>query len=115
MAESGHVTPVLTSDWLVQVGLVLSDMAPNLSGNPGHDHEAITQLVYTVLRFSLHNAAPGSSLLTKTFNGSNHSKIIRDLERVYSSVRTVKPPSSRAESAEVFILAQNLKEIKKKT
>ena len=47
------MTPVLTSDWLVQVGLVLSDMAPNLSGNPGHDHEAITQLVYTVLRYTV--------------------------------------------------------------
>ena len=50
--RGGHGTPVLTSDWL-QVGLVLSDMAPNLSGNPGHDHEAITQLVYTVLRYTV--------------------------------------------------------------
>ena len=41
-------------------------MAPNVSGNPSLDHDAITDLVYSVLKFSLLNASPGSSLLTKT-------------------------------------------------
>ena len=62
--------------------------------------------------YSLHNAAPGSSLLTKSFNGSNNDKIVRDLELCYNKVRILKPQSSRSESSELFILAQNMKPIK---
>ena len=96
-----------------KIQVVLSDMAPNVSGNPEMDHDAITHLVYTVLKFSLHNAAPGSSLLTKTFNGRNHVKLMKDLELCYEIVKLYKPSSSRNESSELFLLAQNLKEIKK--
>ena len=96
-----------------KIQVVLSDMAPNVSGNPEMDHDAITHLVYTVLKFSLHNAAPGSCLLTKTFNGRNHDKLMKDLELCYENVKLYKPSSSRNESSELFLLAQNLKEIKK--
>lgn len=95
------------------IDLVLSDMAPNVSGQSHMDHEAITHLVYTVLKFSLHNASPGSSLLTKTFNGSNLNKLIKDMEVCYDKVKIYKPGSSRQESSELFLLAQNMKIIKK--
>ena len=62
---------------------------------------------------SLHNASPGSSLLTKTFNGSNLNKLIKDMEVCYDKVKIYKPGSSRQESSELFLLAQNMKIIKK--
>ena len=68
-------------------------MAPNVSGNPSLDHDAITNLVYSVLKFSLLNASPGSSLLSKTFNGANHAKLIKDFEVCYEKVKIFKPPS----------------------
>ena len=89
-------------------------MAPNVSGNPSLDHDAITNLVYSVLKFSLLNASPGSSLLSKTFNGANHAKLIKDFDACYEKVKIFKPPSSRNESAELFIFAQNLRKIKNK-
>ena len=88
-------------------------MAPSVSGNPSLDHDAITHLVYSVLKFSLLNASPGSSLLTKTFNGANHAKLIKDFEVCYEKVKIVKPPSSRIESSELFIFAENLRKRKK--
>ena len=91
------------------IDLVLSDMAPNVSGNSSMDHDAITNLVYSVLKFSLLNASPGSSLLTKTFNGANHAKLIKDFEACYDRVKIYKPPSSRSESSELFIFARNLR------
>ena len=84
-----------------------------MSGNTSLDHEAMVNLVYTVIKFCLHNAAPGSSLLTKTFNGVKHNKLLQDLELCYNNVKTYKPKSSRVESAEIFVYAQDLKEIKK--
>jgi len=92
-----------------RIDVVLSDMAPNVSGNYSLDHEAIIHLVYTVIKFSLHNAAQGSHLLTKTFVGANHSKLIKDLELCYENVKIFKPKSSRTESAETFICAKYLK------
>ena len=89
-------------------------MAPNVSGNPSLDHDAIINLVYSVLKFSLLNASPGSSLLTKTFNGANHAKLIKDFEVCYENVKIFKPPSSRTESSELFIFAQNLRKKRNK-
>jgi len=93
------------------IDVVLSDMAPNVSGNFSLDHEAIIHLVYTVIKFSLHNAAKGSHLLTKTFVGANHNKLINDLELCYKNVKIFKPKSSRPESAEIFICAKHLKQV----
>jgi len=59
--------------------------------------------------FSLHNAAQGSNLLTKTFVGANHNKLIKDLELCYENVKIFKPKSSRSASAEIFICAKYLK------
>ena len=78
------------------------------------DHDAITNLVYLVLKFSLLHAGPNSSLLNKTFNGANHAKLMKDFETCYEKVRIFKPPSSRRESSELFIFANNLRKIKKK-
>jgi len=94
--------------------IVLSDMAPNVSGNPSMDHDAITTLVYSVLKYAILNAAKDSSILVKMFNGANQDKLLKDFELCYRKVKIYKPPSSRNESSELFIVAKHLKEIKKK-
>jgi 23S rRNA (uridine2552-2'-O)-methyltransferase len=96
------------------IDVVLSDMAPNVSGNSEMDHDAITALVYSVLKFAILNAESKSSILVKMFNGSNQDKLLKDFELCYNKVKIYKPPSSRNESSELFIVGQNLKEIKKK-
>ena len=89
-------------------------MAPNVSGNASMDHDAITALVYAVLKFAVMNAQQDSSILVKIFNGANKDKLLKDFELCYKKVKIYKPPSSRNESSELFIVAQNLKEIRKK-
>ena len=54
-------------------------------------------------------AAPDSSLLVKVFAGGSLARLTADLAKFYSSVRTVKPASSRQESAELFLLAEKLR------
>lgn len=95
--------------------VVLSDMAPNVSGNPSMDHDAITSLVYSVLKFAILNAAQSSSILVKMFNGANLEKLLQDFELCYKTVKIYKPPSSRKESSELFVAAKHLREIKKKS
>jgi len=92
--------------------LVLSDMCPELSGSAQLDHDSITNLVYSVLKFTIRTATPGASMLVKSFYGSNHIKTLQDFDVCFSKVRTFKPKSSRAESAEIFIFGQDLKPLK---
>jgi len=96
------------------IDVVLSDMAPNVSGNPTMDHGAITNLIYSVLKFAIINAAPQSSILVKMFYGRNQVKVLKDFELFYKKVKILKPPSSRKESSEIFIIAQELKDVKNK-
>jgi len=92
-----------------QIDLVLSDMAPSNPGLASVNHDMTLRLVYSVLEFSVRTAAPESDLLVKIFDGSGLNKMIKDLGRFYSTVKRVKPESSRKESAELFLLAHNLR------
>jgi len=91
------------------IGCVLSDMAPNNPGISGFNHDITTNLVYSVLQFSVLTADKDSNLLVKMFSGRNLEKLLTDLRKFYTAVRIVKPDSSRKESAELFILAEKLK------
>jgi len=92
-----------------QIDVVLSDMAPSNPGMASVNHDMTLQLVYSVLEFSVRTAAPESDLLVKIFAGSSLNKAIADMSRFYSTVKRVKPESSRRDSAELFLLAQNLR------
>ena len=95
-----------------RVNVVLSDMAPNVSGVPEMDHDGITDLVYHVVRFALLNSANNGALLVKMFNGRNLDKVVSDIQRYYKLVKQLKPSSSRRESSEIYILAKNFVGIK---
>jgi len=91
------------------IGCVLSDMAPNNPGNASFNHDITTNLVYSVLKFSVLTADKDSNLLVKMFSGRNLEKLLTDLAKFYTTVKIVKPGSSRKESPEIFVLAEKLK------
>ncbi|ROT60601.1 putative ribosomal RNA methyltransferase CG11447-like [Penaeus vannamei] len=95
-----------------KVNVVLSDMAPNASGTKALDHENIINLSYSALRFAVQHSAIGGSYLCKIWEGFMSQKISEDMRKFYKNVKTIKPPSSRSDSAEKFLLCRNFLGIK---
>lgn len=93
--------------------LVMSDMAPNATGMKGLDVPRIIQLAEMSLQFSIQVLKPGSgAYLTKLWNGSGVDEFKERLvERYFENVKLVRPPATRADSTEVFLLARNFKGI----
>jgi 23S rRNA (uridine2552-2'-O)-methyltransferase len=89
--------------------VVLSDMAPNLSGISAADAARSQHLWELALDFASQHLKPDGYLLTKTFHGSGHSQFVALLKRHFVRVLERKPAASRQESAETYLLAQKLK------
>jgi 23S rRNA (uridine2552-2'-O)-methyltransferase len=98
--------------WLTQDGksgavdLVLSDMAPNLSGVALADAARMSHLNELALEFALAHMKPGGALLVKSFHGSGFSQTIELYRKHFLQVKEIKPKASRANSAETFVLAR---------
>ena len=92
-----------------KVDVVLSDMAPNLSGIAAADAARSLHLGELALEFALVHLKPGGALLVKAFQGSGYSQYVEQLKKRFRSVATRKPAASRAESAETYLLARGLK------
>ena len=86
--------------------LILSDMAPNLSGNQSADQAAGERLTAAVMAFAEQYLHPKGSLLCKCFHGTSFEAIIEDVRQRYSSVKICKPRASRQNSREVYLLAR---------
>ena len=93
----------------VQVDLVVSDMAPNLSGVGLADAARMGHLAELALEFSQNHLKPGGALLIKCFHGSGYSQIVEAFKRVFVTVATRKPKASRDGSAETYLLGRGLK------
>jgi 23S rRNA (uridine2552-2'-O)-methyltransferase len=89
--------------------LVLSDMAPNLSGVSAADSARIEELCLSVLEFACCHLQPKGALLVKCFYGSGYSQIVERFKQCFKSVAARKPKASRSTSAETFILGKVLK------
>jgi 23S rRNA (uridine2552-2'-O)-methyltransferase len=87
--------------------LVLSDMAPNISGNWSVDQPRSMALAEAVLEAAGRFLAPGGSLLLKVFQGEGFEALVRESRSRFGSVRLRKPPASRPESRETYLLAGN--------
>jgi len=85
--------------------VVLSDMAANATGHKRTDHLKIMALVEAAAEFAREILAPGGVLVAKVLQGGTESALLATLRRDYSSVRHVKPAASRADSAELYLLA----------
>ena len=89
------------------VDLVLSDMAPNMSGMDSVDQPRSMYLAELAREFAHEHLRPGGSFLIKLFQGTGFDDYIRDLRTRYGQVRVRKPEASRARSSEVYALATN--------
>jgi len=87
------------------VDVVLSDMAANATGHAQTDHLKIMALVEAAANFAREVLAPGGTFLAKVLQGGTETGLLASLKRDYKSVKHVKPPSSRSDSAELYLLA----------
>lgn len=95
-----------------KVDLVISDMAPNLSGVESADAARVMHVCELALEFALIHLKPDGALLVKAFNGSGYSQLVELFKRHFVSVASRKPPASRAQSSETFLLGRKLKPLK---
>jgi 23S rRNA (uridine2552-2'-O)-methyltransferase len=88
------------------VDLVLSDMAPNVSGMSAVDQPRMMYLLELVIDFAGQSAKPGSNLVVKAFQGEGFDALLKDLRQGYQQVKIRKPEASRATSREVYLVAK---------
>lgn len=88
-----------------RVDLVLSDMAPNLSGIASADAARVEHLADLALDFAVNWLGEGGALLIKTFHSGYFSQIVTRYKQHFKVVKALKPKASRERSAEVFVLA----------
>jgi 23S rRNA (uridine2552-2'-O)-methyltransferase len=89
--------------------LVLSDMAANTTGHTKTDQIRTGALAEAAAEFALEHLAEGGTFVTKAFQGGLDSGLLARLKQNFATVRHAKPPASRAESAEVYVVAQGRK------
>jgi 23S rRNA (uridine2552-2'-O)-methyltransferase len=85
--------------------VVLSDMAANATGHKKTDHLRIIGLAEAAADFARAVLAPGGAFLAKVLQGGTEGALLADLKRDFATVRHVKPAASRADSAELYVLA----------
>jgi 23S rRNA (uridine2552-2'-O)-methyltransferase len=92
-----------------EVDVVLSDMAANATGHRQTDHLRIMALADAAAQFAREVLAPGGSFLCKVLQGGTEAALLAELKRDFSSVKHIKPPASRADSAELYLLARGFR------
>ncbi|MEY2683560.1 MAG: hypothetical protein RJA09_704 [Pseudomonadota bacterium] len=97
------------SDGLRPVDVVVSDMAPNLSGVEGVDAARISHLVELAVAFAREHLKPEGALAVKLFNGSGYNDLVRLFRDTFKVVKPLKPKSSRDKSSETFLVGLGLK------
>ncbi|GEO13293.1 RlmE family RNA methyltransferase [Microvirga aerophila] len=85
--------------------VVMSDMAANTTGHKKTDHLRIMGLAEAAIYFAREILAPGGVFIAKVFQGGTESELLADLKRDFAVVRHVKPAASRADSAELYVMA----------
>ncbi len=91
------------------VDLVVSDLAPNLSGIPSSDAARISHLVELAVEFATRHLRPEGALVCKLFHGSGYSQLVLLFKQHFKVVKPIKPKASRDKSAETFLVGMGLK------
>ncbi len=89
--------------------LVVSDMAPNLSGIESSDAARIAHLVELAVDFSVRHLRPEGALVVKVFHGSGYSQLVKLFKETFRVVKPIKPKASRDRSSETFLVGIGLK------
>jgi 23S rRNA (uridine2552-2'-O)-methyltransferase len=85
--------------------IVLSDMAPNTTGHGATDHIRIVALAELAFDFARQVLAPGGAFVAKVFQGGSEKDLLAPMKRAFATVRHAKPPASRKESSELYVVA----------
>jgi 23S rRNA (uridine2552-2'-O)-methyltransferase len=91
------------------VDVVVSDLAPNLSGIASSDAARVALLVELALEFAARHMKPDGALVAKVFHGSGYSQLVERFKRQFRVVKPFKPKASRDRSAETFVIGIGLK------
>ena len=94
-----------------RVDLVLSDMAPNLSGIASSDSARVAHLVELAVDFAQRHLVADGALVCKAFHGSGYSQLVELFKRSFRVVKPIKPKASRDRSAETFLVGIGLKSV----
>lgn len=89
--------------------LILSDMAPNTTGHRPTDHLRIMMLAEAAYDFAANVLKPGGVFIAKVFLGGTEKELLTRLKQNFESVKHIKPPASRKESAEQYVVAQGFR------
>ena len=87
-----------------KLDLVVSDMAPNLSGIASADAARMVALVELAVEFAVQHLAPGGALVSKVFHGGGYDEALRAFRGAFGTVKPIKPKASRDKSAETFLV-----------
>lgn len=109
MDEDAPETLVGTLDGPVDI--VLSDMAPNTMGHQRTDHIRIMNLVEAAYDFAIQVLKPGGTFVAKVFQGGTQGTLLTQMKKDFTSVKHIKPPSSRQESAEQYVVAKGFRRV----
>ncbi|HEY0201036.1 MAG TPA: RlmE family RNA methyltransferase [Burkholderiaceae bacterium] len=93
-----------------QVDVVVSDMAPNLSGIASADTARISHLVELAVDFAQHHLKPEGALVAKVFHGGGYAELVALFKSTFRLVKPIKPKASRDKSSETFLVGIGLKQ-----
>jgi len=94
-----------------KVDLVVSDMAPNLSGIESADSARIEHLVELAIEFSVMHLKPQGALVAKVFHGGGYDQLVKRFRETFELVKPFKPKASRDRSSETFLVGLRLKPV----
>ena len=94
------------------VDVVVSDMAPNLSGVEVTDSARIAHLVELAVEFATAHLRPQGALVCKVFHGSGYSQLVKMFKEQFRTVKPLKPKASRDKSSETFLVGIGLKSVR---
>lgn len=90
--------------------VVVSDMAPNLSGHGSTDGARVAVLIEMAVDFAVNNMKPEGALVVKLFHGSGYNELVDLFKQTFKLVKPIKPKASRDRSAEIFLVGIGLKQ-----
>jgi 23S rRNA (uridine2552-2'-O)-methyltransferase len=91
------------------VDVVVSDMAPNLSGIAATDAARISGLIELAVDFAQSHLKPDGALVAKVFHGSGYNELVTLFKAHFKTVKPIKPKASREKSSETFLVGMGLK------
>jgi len=91
--------------------IILSDMAPNTTGHKNTDHIRIMALVELAYHFAKDVLKPGGTFVAKVRQGGTQNELLAQMKHDFKTIKHIKPPASRKESSETYLIAQNFGKI----